>query len=370
MQQLQSLRLQGKHAEAWTLYQTIKEDTADFAYERSILNFYVGVPKEEALLDFTVSYSRFKNLDYVNLQYYVIPFPSTTLPFPVTEIPDFLPTSTSILPLSKGFILNIRYVNYRIQGNGAYLMSEGGLLSPHAHLRTRNFSMIADPTFSTFTEQEEMTIPTPPHHDRNIHGIEDIRLFRKGATIHFSGTTCEYSHNGLIQEIQGIYDLETKSLVSLSPMHSPRDSPVEKNWIPLNRAYEDDSRFVYSWHPLIIGRVVDGHFHTEVEHPTPYIFHHVRGSSTFVYDTFLYTMVHCVVETCPRKYYHMLVKLTTDFHIIAYTVPYYFIKNQIEYTLGIHIQNEKLLCIASQNDCNPTLLEIPMKSLVWISLDV
>ena len=58
------------------------------------------------------------------------------------------------------------------------------------------------------------------------------------------------------------------------------------------------------------------------------------------------------------------------FNICMDSVRKYAEKNQIEYTLGIHIQNEKLLCIASQNDCNPTLLEIPMKSLVWISLDV
>jgi len=370
MEAIQSLRLQGKNAEAWAEYKRFVEQgqgqEAALAYERSILSYYVGIPKEEALLDFMRSYSKYKNIEYKNLQFYVIPFPSTITPLPVTEVPDFLPTSTSILPLSTGFLLNIRYVNYRIQSNGSYLMSENGVLSPHAHLRTRNFSMATD--FTTFSSQTEMTIPVPPPHDRHIHGIEDIRLFRKGATIHWSGTTCEYSHNGLIQESQGVYDLETHTLSHITPMHSPRNAHVEKNWIPFNRAYEDDSRFIYSWYPLTIGRVTDGRFHTEREIPTPYFFQHVRGSSTLVWHNALYTMVHCVIETCPRKYYHMLVKLNDDYSIAAYTVPYYFVKNQIEYTLGIHIQDDTLICIASQNDCDPIVVRIPMKSLLWLTL--
>lgn len=364
MDLVRSLRMQGKNHEAWAALQPINEDNAECAYERSILSYYVGVPKSEALLDFVRSYSKFK-VDYGNILYYVIPFQSTVSPFPVSPIDDFLPTSTSILPIATGFLLNVRYVNYRIQGNGSYLMSQGGNLSPHHHLRTRNF-FCTTKDFLTFSPLEEITPEGPPPHDRHIHGIEDIRLFRKGATVHFSGTTCEYSHNGLIQEIQGIYDTESKHLRRLSPMYSPNNNHMEKNWIPFNRAYEDDSRFIYSWHPLVIGRVTDGHFHKEHEVATPRLFSHVRGSSTLVfYKGFLYTMVHIVIDSCPRKYYHMLVRLDL-LYAITYTVPYYFVKNHIEYTLGIHIADEQLTVIASQNDCDPILVRIPMDSLLWV----
>jgi hypothetical protein len=368
MEEIRALRLQGKNHAAWELYQQVEEkDTADCAYERSILSYYVGVTKEEALLDFMRSYSRYKNIDYSNLLFYVLPFPSTVHPFPLTEPTDFLPTSTSILPLDDRILINVRYVNYRIQENGSYLMSEGGTLHPHAHLRTRNFFLFTDRSFSTFSSAEEIVPSIPPLHDRHIHGIEDIRLFRKGSVLHFSGTTCEYSHNGLIQEIQGVYDIRQKLLTNLSPMHSPHGHHVEKNWIPMNRAYEDESRFIYSWHPLTIGRVTDGHFHVEQTIETPYFFKHVRGSTTLVsYENFLYTMVHCVIESCPRKYYHLLVKLDSSF-VVAYTVPYYFVKNHIEYTLGMYIADSVITCIASQNDCNPIIVKIPMERLLWIS---
>jgi hypothetical protein len=366
MEQVQSLRLRGKNHEAWARLQELDKDTAEAAYERSILSYYVGVSRDEALLDIVRSYSKFRNIDYGNLQYYVFAFPSTISPFPVSEVGDFLPTSTSILHTGDDFLLNVRFVNYRIQSDGSYLMSENGNLSPHHHLRTRNF-FLRTTDFTQFSPLEEITPDRPPSHDRHIHGIEDIRLFRKGSTIHFSGTTCEYSHNGCIQEIQGVYDTKSKQLSSLIQMHSPHDHHVEKNWIPFNRAYEDDSRFIYSWHPLTIGRVTDGRFHTEQTVDTPYIFKHVRGSSTlFFYSGFLYTMVHIVIETCPRKYYHMLVRLDPVTYTVSYTIPYYFVKNYIEYTLGIHIAANMLTCVVSQNDCNPILVRIQMDKLVWV----
>jgi hypothetical protein len=368
MENVQSLRLQGKNHEAWAAFKELTgEDSAEKAYERSILSFYVGIPKEEALLDFVRSYSKFRNTDYGNLIFYVIPFTCEVTPFPVPECDDFLPTSTSILPHEGRLLLNVRYVNYRIQSNGSYLMSEGGTLTPHHHLRTRNFFLLTDTDFSTFSPLEEIVPDIPPYHDRNIHGIEDIRLFRKGSTLHFSGTTCEYSHNGCIQQIEGVYDIQKKHLTSLSPMVSPKNTLVEKNWIPFNRAYEDDSRYIYSWHPLIIGRVIDGAFYTEHEISTPYFFRHVRGSTALVsYMNRLYTMVHCVVETCPRKYYHLLVSIDPVTFEIKYTVPYYFIKNHIEYTLGMYIAESTLTCIVSQNDCDPVIVRIRMDSLVWV----
>jgi len=365
MDQVQALRLQGKNHEAWAALQPINADTAECAYERSILSFYVGVPRDHALLDIVRCYSRFRNIDYANIFYYVSPFQACTTPFPVVPIDDFLPTSTSILPIGSHFLLNVRYVNYRIQPDGSYLMSENGVLSPHSHLRTRNF-FCTTKDFTAFTPLEEITPDRPPLHDRHIHGIEDIRLFRKGGTIHFSGTTCEYSHNGQIQEIQGVYDTEVNRLTHLDHMYSPNNTHIEKNWIPFHRAYEDDSRFIYTWHPLTIGRVTGGHFHKEKEVDTPFLFSHVRGSSTLVFSKgFLYTMVHCVVETSPRKYYHMVVRLDPLYEV-AYTVPYYFVKNHIEYTLGMVILDNVMTCIVSQNDCDPLIVRIPMDSLRWV----
>ena len=277
MDELRSLRYQGKHIEAWAIYKTIDLQSegaqaakAFLAYERSILSYYVGVPKEEALLDFITSYSLYKNIDYVNLQFYVVPFPSTILPFSVSPKDEFLPTSTSILRLSPTkLLLNVRYVNYRITENGTFLMSEGGVLAPHHFIRTRNVCLLTNNEFVPI-EEFEMVPRDPPTHIRNICGLEDIRLFRKDYQICFSATSCEYSHNGLIQEVEGVYDIESHTLV-VEPMHSPTDSRIEKNWIPVNRGY-GDSLYIYSWHPLIIGKVKKGIFtkKKEVETPTSF----------------------------------------------------------------------------------------------------
>ena len=383
MELVRSLRYHGKHAEAWAIYQTIdfqseeantEHAKAFLAYERSILNYYVGTPKGDALVDFMISYSLYKNIDYNNMQFYVGPFPSTIRKFPMEARDDFLPTSTSILRLSPTkLLLNVRYVNYRIQANGSYLMLEDGKVSPHYYIRSRNICLITNNDFEIL-EEKQMLAVVPPYQQRNICGMEDIRLFRKNYSICFSATTCEYSHNGLIQEIQGTYDIDTQLLTDLEPMHSPTNAAVEKNWIPINRAF-GDSLYIYSWHPMVIGSVKGGIFTKEKELPTPYFFRSVRGSSTFVYNEchddkqgYLYAMVHCVIETVPRKYYHILVKLALTLDLVAYTVPYYFVQNSIEYTLGIDIVGSKLKCIASQNDCNPIIVEMDMGDLRWITV--
>lgn len=371
-----SLRVNGKHTDAWACFLKAHEGPYDekwaplFAYEKSILGYCGEGTPEERIVSFMRAYSS-TPIDYANLQYHVIPFPCSTKPFPVEAKDDFLPTSTSILRLSPHHLLmNVRFVNYRIQDNGSYLMSENGILSPHSDLRTRNVCLIMNNAYEVL-RGDEMTIPQPPIHARNIHGLEDIRLFRKEYEIYFSASSCEYSHNGCIQEVQGVYDIDGHQLTHIESMHSPTGSHVEKNWIPLNLGYASPSVFVYSWHPLRIGHVKDSIFHTEKEVATPSFFKHVRGSSTFVSHsdagtTYLYAMVHCVIETCPRKYYHSLVKLNMQHEVVAYTVPYYFLKNHIEYTIGIDIIGSQLTCIVSQNDCNPILVQMELDSLLWL----
>jgi hypothetical protein len=34
--------------------------------------------------------------------------------------------------------------------------------------------------------------------------------------------------------------------------------------------------------------------------------------------------------------------------------------------LGMYIADSVITCIASQNDCNPIIVKIPMESLLWV----
>ena len=267
-------------------------------------------------------------IGYDNLQHYTYAYPSYEIqPLHFPPIDDFLPTSTSILELNEGYLLNIRYVNYRIQDDSSYLMMENGSLNPYHHLRTRNFTICVSNDFTPISELKEMIPNEAPRHNTHIHGIEDIRLFYNDNLIHFIATSCEYSHNGLIQQIIGTYCLDTYTLQNIRGIPSPKDRDVEKNWIPTGKG-----SFIYSWHPFVLGSICHSTFQTILSYSTPPFFEHIRGSSTLVlYNGFYYCMVHCIIETRPRKYYHSLIKLDMEFQIQEYTLPLYFKRNHIEY---------------------------------------
>jgi hypothetical protein len=364
-------REESRHQQAWKYYligSAIDDEvyTPLFLYEKTILNYYVGTPKREALLDFILFYNTSMQIGYENLEHYAHEFTSYEInPLPFPEMGDFLPTSTSILETNDGYLLNIRYVNYRIQSDASYLMMENGSLSPNHQLRTRNFCVYVTKDFAQISSQEEMIPVEPPRHDRNIHGIEDIRLFYEGGTIRFIAASCEYSHNGNIQQVTGIYSPDTYSLEDITPLVSPKGRDVEKNWIPTG-----EGSYIYSWYPFILGKLNGSYFETILEYDTPPFFQHMRGSSTLVrLNNLYYCMIHCMIDSRPRKYYHSLVRLDLEFKIQAYTMPLYFKKNHIEYTVGIAIRDGTLYSIVSQNDCNPILVKIYLNTLTWISIE-
>jgi hypothetical protein len=334
-----------------------------FLYEKMILHKKSGCSKQDALTDFISYYNTGLCADYNSLESYVYPFSSheiRSLYFP--HINDFQPTSTSILPYMDGYLLNIRYVNYRIQADSSYLMMENGILSPYHKLCTRNFKCLVSNDFIP-NHFEEMIADEPPRHQTNICGIEDIRLYDDGSNIRFIAASCEYSHDGSIKQVRGIYDVNSASLTNIVPLHSPRGHSVEKNWIPTGKTY------IYSWHPFVLGSIEGSDFKTVLTYDTPLFFKHVRGSTTLVlHEGYYYAMVHCMIDSRPRKYYHSLVKLDTNYKLQAYTVPLYFQNNHIEYTIGMAIQDDTLICIVSQNDCNPILLKIRLNTLTWLSI--
>lgn len=81
------------------------------------------------------------------------------------------------------------------------------------------------------------------------------------------------------------------------------------------------------------------------------------------YGNALYALTHVVMYTTPRKYYHQMVRLSLDRKVEAYTMPFYFRKNSIEYCLGIDIKNNTVQAIVSQYDCDPVVVRIAWSAL-------
>lgn len=337
-----------------------------FKYEKTILNYYIQPHRQtDSMRDIIDYLNHHGGSTYSNLKYYVQPLKTknvSTLSFPVYD--DYIATSTSILKIDdkdNKYRLNIRYVNYRIQPDGSYLMVLEGEASRDNPVRTRNFTCIVNSEFKPISTLTEMITSFPPKRSVHIEGLEDLRIYKDSdGTIKWSGTSMEYSHDGKIRQIMGTYNTDDYTLINPVSLRPPKPSDCEKNWIPLG-----DNMFIYCWYPYTIGKIQGDIFIPTLTQNLPRYFEHMRGSSNVVeYRGSLWTLTHCVMYSTPRKYYHQLIRLNKDSKKVeAYTYPFYFKTNHIEYCLGIELKNESLYAIVSQNDANPILVEAPLIDL-------
>jgi tetratricopeptide (TPR) repeat protein len=343
-----------------------------FDYERCIIHDYVFPNKKHDSIDYSIQFfnKAGEYCMYTNLQWFVEKLPSTVRALNFEDMGDYVATSTSLVPLEDGkFRLNVRYVNYRIQPNGSYLMMDDGKLSGDNPVRTENYTCLMNESFEAITPLRKMRVVSPSKHNTRIKGLEDLRLFYDTeGDLRCVGTSMEYSYNGKIRQVLGRYNVQAGTITQLSDLRPPTETDCEKNWIP----YKGD-RFIYTWHPFQIGRAdKDGKLTIEKRQETPKFFSHLRGSSCVVEEgRFIYAITHIVMYFQPRKYYHVVVKIDSQTDtFVGYTDPFYFCNNAIEYCLGFHKQGMNYTAIVSQNDRNPVLVQFKEKDLRWRQVQV
>jgi glycosyltransferase involved in cell wall biosynthesis len=338
-----------------------------FEYERAILHDYVYPEKKTQSMRYSLDYFNKYNehFAYDNIQWFVTKIPGTIKIFHFQDIGDYKPTSTSFVRLQNGmYRVNVRYVNYRIQPDGSYLMSKDGVLSRDHAVCTDNYTCLMDENFGLVSPLEKMNVETQPVRDVYIQGLEDVRLYQdKQNILRYIATTMNYASSGSIRQVIGRYDAENHIQSRPTEIISPTDADCEKNWIPY-----DGDRIIYSWHPFRSGRLNnEGKLEFDVIQQTPHFLQHMRGSSTLVLDGgYFYGITHCVIYSQPRKYYHMVVRINANTHRLeAYTYPFFFQNNAIEYCLGYEKHGDEHIAFVSQNDCNPIMVRFKDSDLLW-----
>jgi glycosyltransferase involved in cell wall biosynthesis len=341
-----------------------------FDYEKCIIHDYVFPHKKIDSCRITIDYAnKYNDMSlYGNLRWFVEKIPGTVRKLYFQDIGDYVASSTCMLKQPDGFYrLNVRYVNYRIQPDGSYLMMENGNLSGGNPVRTENYTCLMDPDMNIVSPLKKMEIKDHPRHHAHIKGFEDVRIFsRSDGTTQVFGTSIEYSHDGKIRQVRGTYNPESGIIENTVSMAPPNPTDCEKNWIP----YKDD-KIIYSWHPFQIGSVdKDNKLFIESVQQTPKFLSNMRGSSTLVKDgDYYYGITHCVIYQQPRKYYHMVIKIDarTD-ALVGYTVPFFFLNNAIEYVLGFEKRSDKYTVIVSQNDRHPVMIDFENKDVSWYTI--
>jgi hypothetical protein len=283
-----------------------------------------------------------------NLQYYTKPIVSERkrLTFPSVFGPSFSPSALSVLEYP---FVNVRYVNYKVV-DGNFITPEGLSLCENACFNIETGQLVA--------KMDEATVNLPVF-DHTIRGLEDVRgYFDNNGTQCFTATVHNYDKD--IRILQGKYT--TGQYKDCRVLPSPHGRHCEKNWLPINGT----DMFIYDWHPLTL---VDSSGTIVKEIQTAPMFSNFRGSAPPIkMDGKWWTLVHMVDYGPPRKYYHCLVELNTDFVPTRVSMPFTFVSPAIEYCLSFRHVNNTLHFFAGINETALSRFIVQLTEFTWNTL--
>lgn len=317
-----------------------------FDYERSILEYYVHPGTDKGLrasVACLLKTSAFQSNVLSNIVFYAKPLGSRTrLTLPSPFGPLYRPSAISLrdYPLA-----NVRYINY--------WMEEGTYKTPPGEcVRTEN-AFVNLETNEVLCKMRDDSVELP-RRDVAVKGLEDVRLYGSNR---FTATVQEYSPG--VSVLDGVYDTETGIYRDCKVLPSPSGRSCEKNWLPI----ADTGQMIYDWHPFqLIGD-------SPKTYETPPFFSLFRGSAPPIQtgDEW-WALVHFVEYTTPRKYYHCVVALNSDFKPIRITLPFVFESPSVEYCISFRRVDDALECYVSFMDANSSRIRIPIRDLSWISI--
>ena len=348
----------------------IKSDVYKFLleYEHSILAFYSGAKIDHYRFLNLIS-SNYNKLNVLsNYVFYVKKL--TKLPgVKLREFNDevervidgwedsYISSSPCIIPWKdNGYLLNVRYVNYRILHHGGY-----DFKNPMGKITTLNKMYILGPDMSVLCENWIDQVERPY---LRYQGVEDVKVFEHKDKLLFLGSV-EDPESGLIRVGHGTYELDKNCLTSL-PFPSPEGRECEKNWCYFHDA-AGELRVLNDWSPLTVGKVSDGKLELLTKNPSvPEFFRDLRGSShgfrvagTGGKDE-VWFLCHIANYTTPRTYYHILVVLDgTTLEVKRHSILFKFADESIEYALGLIVEPAQILISFSRFDRTSAVLTMP-----------
>ena len=242
----------------------------------------------------------------------------------------FVKSTPSLILRGNHLIVNVRYVNYKIDDQGNYVNQE--------NITTKNAIATLDISKPMWKIVDEFELIYDTSQDGHYIGLEDIRLFLEGDTLLYNAN--RGLKTGEMTVENGQIALESKS--TKNSLWPKGKCALEKNWVLCG-----DNRVIYHWNPEItIGTIVPTqsasyfipfHQFKELErNPAPAFFKSLRGSTNgVVIKDELWFICHSVSYEDRRNYYHIVVVLDRETLALRRYTPFFtFEGEKVEYTLG------------------------------------
>lgn len=253
-----------------------------------------------------------------------------------------------------GYLFNIRLVNYRIDSNGCYHECDKHIITNNKYVEfSKDFKQLREKFFDI------------EYKDKRYLGIEDIRIYPKNNhTDEYTFIGASEHSNGQIGILIGDYDVNTKYLNPIEIKPNFCESWCEKNWVYFTTP-ENENRIVYKWFPLQICNINKDSQTLEllnIKDNIPKIFKHARGSTCGAsYNNEIWFILHLVSYETPRHYYHFFAVFDKNMNFLRHSAPFKFEGICIEYTLGLIIENERVITSYSTMDGTTNLVTYDKK---------
>jgi len=254
---------------------------------------------------------------------------------------DGFVSSTPSVCIKDGseFVVNVRYVNYRIGEHGEYLNEN--------KIKTKNVLATFDMTTYPWTKKKEFLLKYDESYDDRYVGLEDVRLFCHRGNMLYNANRglpnghMEVEHGSIQEETTDSTFTKTKN-----------QQTIEKNWV-LFSDLNENLKMIYKWYPLTLGDVKQNEDSTSTlittnEIETPNFFRYVRGSTNGVkIGNEIWFLCHVVSYEDRRYYYHLFVVIDSETYFVKrYSRLFTFEKSPVEYTLGfVYFEESKRFLI-------------------------
>jgi len=255
------------------------------------------------------------------------------------KLVKFRSSSSCIVPKNdgSGYLFNIRYVNYYIDGGGGYLDCNDHIITMNRFVELTNDYIITNDKFFNITD------PT-----RRYVGIEDLRIFQNADELLFIGTG-QFQNNNL-GIVYGNYDVTKSELEFKELRASFVDNTCEKNWVYVD--YKKATHIIYKWCPLQICDIdrENNMIHLVEERKMPNIFNRTRGSTCGVKylnkqttQVEIWFVLHIASYEQPRHYYDIIAVFDEGLNLLRYSAPFKYEDAPIQYCIGLVVKDDSVM---------------------------
>lgn len=271
---------------------------------------------------------------------------------------DFVSSTPSLCLNENGeLVVNVRYVNYRIDNEGNYINKD--------KIETINVVAVLDTRDEyQWIKKKEFILKYDESYDNVYVGLEDVRFFNHEGKMFYNAN--RGLNHGRMEVEHGYLDFDDTNKVESGLTKMAKQREIEKNWVLFCDGFRT-MKMVYQWYPLTIGdlvRIDDTNNEKSLtqlvksnEIETPNFFRYLRGSTNGVtIGDEIWFLCHIVSYEHRRYYYHIMVVLDSKTYAVKkYTQIFTFEKQPVEYTLGfIYMSSSRRFLIGYSTMDNET----------------